>query len=359
MALEPGRSGEGLSVQRENCALFLSKNGSDGSSGKEARGPNEGIFVAKMMIGVIYRNINPGIIDHILGKPDTVLMKEALEVALDESRDDDARIQALDDFEMLVEHIDNTSQSWMWDPLQSLLTSQDLSDEIKVHTLWIIGTTVQNNPTAQISYLALKPVPVVISFLSPSVRFPKLRSKAVYALSGLCKHNSRAVKQLDESGGWEALSAALEDSDITVRRKVAFLLNALLIQSDSGLTGETSNLPTPGSSSAPAHPNLHASMVSDPSSTRSSQFAVKALEDRGLLQALVSSLTSPVPHGELDGDPDFEEQVSCAGRFPRGVIRDTDLSAIKKIVAQHPALSERCGMTEDEMGLLTRAVGGI
>jgi len=32
----------------------------------------------------------------------------------------------------------------------------------------------------------------------------------VYALSGLCKHNSRAVKQLGESGGWEALSTALE-----------------------------------------------------------------------------------------------------------------------------------------------------
>ena len=116
------------------------------------------------------------------------------------------------------------------------------------------------------------------------------------------------------------------DSDITVRRKVAFLLNALLIQSDSGLTGETSNLPTPGSSSAPAHPNSHASMVSDPSSTRSSQFAVKALEDRGLLQALVSSLTSPVPHGELDGDPDFEEQVcsvSVRAVLPLPLISDS------------------------------------
>ena len=37
----------------------------------------------------------------------------------------------------------------MWDPLQSLLTSQNSSDEIKVQTLWIIGTAVQNNPSAQ------------------------------------------------------------------------------------------------------------------------------------------------------------------------------------------------------------------
>jgi len=55
------------------------------------------------------RDINPEIIDHILGKPDAVLMKEALGVALDENRDEAARIQALDDFEMLVEQIDNAN----------------------------------------------------------------------------------------------------------------------------------------------------------------------------------------------------------------------------------------------------------
>jgi hsp70-interacting protein len=37
----------------------------------------------------------------------------------------------------------------MWDHLQSLLTSQNSSDVIKVQTLWIIGTAVQNNPSAQ------------------------------------------------------------------------------------------------------------------------------------------------------------------------------------------------------------------
>lgn len=37
----------------------------------------------------------------------------------------------------------------MWDSLQFLLTSRNSSDEIKVQTLWIIGTAVQNNPSAQ------------------------------------------------------------------------------------------------------------------------------------------------------------------------------------------------------------------
>ena len=57
------------------------------------------------------KDLDPGIIDYMLGKPDAVLMKEALDVALDEKRDEDARVQALDDFEMLVEHIDNANSA--------------------------------------------------------------------------------------------------------------------------------------------------------------------------------------------------------------------------------------------------------
>lgn len=53
-------------------------------------------------------------------------------------------------------------------------------------------------------------------------------------------------------------------------------------------------------------------MVSNPSSTVTSQFAVEALEERGLLQALVRALIAPVPYGqdgESEGDADFEEKV--------------------------------------------------
>lgn len=320
------------------------------------------------------KDIDPGIIDHILGKPDAVLMKEALDVALDENRDEAIRIQALDDFEMLVEHIDNANdlaKLKMWDPLQSLLTSKNSSDKIKMQTLWVVGTAIQNNPSAQNAYLTLDPVPLVLSFLSPSVGSAQLRSKAVYALSGLCKHNSRAVKQLSEFGGWEALSLALEDSDISVRRKVAFLLNGLLIQNNHQALETPSNLQTPNSSSTPVYPNSHASMVSDPSSTVTSELVVKALEDRGLLQALVKALVAPIPYGqdgELEGDADFEENIARTllayltargGKFPRGLVQDADLAALKIFVLRHPDLDERCGVTTNEVVMLIKAIEDI
>ena len=46
-------------------------------------------------------DLDPGVIDAILGKSDAELMKEALTVAVDENRDEDERVQALDDFEMV------------------------------------------------------------------------------------------------------------------------------------------------------------------------------------------------------------------------------------------------------------------
>lgn len=50
------------------------------------------------------RPIDPEILDAILGKPDSELMKEALAVATDELKDEDAKLTALDDFEMVCSH---------------------------------------------------------------------------------------------------------------------------------------------------------------------------------------------------------------------------------------------------------------
>jgi len=319
------------------------------------------------------KDLDPAIIDYILGKPDAVLMKEALEVALDENQSDDTRVQALDDFEMLVENIDNANdlvKLKMWDPLHSLLTSPKSSENIKMQSLWVIGTAVQNNPFAQDAYLSLGPISTILSFLSPSIESPQLRSKAVYALSGLCKHNAAAVQQLDECGGWDVFRLALEDSNISVRRKTAFLLNSLLIPSDVG-----SNVDTSRSSSAPVHPNSHASMLRDPSSMSTSGITLKALEDHGLLRALLNALTSPVPHGkdgESEGDPDFEEkvvQLLCtylsfhSGAFPIGVVPKSDIKQLKRYLDDQIStaggvdnLREVWGLSDEEFNRLSGAV---
>lgn len=340
------------------------------------------------------QGLDPGVIDAILGKPDSVLMQEALAAAVDERKDEDERIQSLDNFEMLIEQIDNANnieKMKMWETLHGLLTSPSSTDSIKMQTLWIAGTAVQNNPSAQASYLALSPMPALLSFLGPSIKSGKLRSKAIYALSGLLKHNAPAVKQFEEAGGWKILKAALEDPDITVRRKTAFLLNSLIVPAQpvpqarptpppslSASTGPSSTStsvtlhPSAQTSapSEPVHPNSHAAMLANPSSFSTSPATLKALEEHGLLQALVSAVTSPTPHGvdgEHEGDADFDEKVmrslhtyttTCDGKFSDDQKRALHAyieGEIAKADTEQEA-AERWGLTTDELRSMRRAV---
>ncbi|KAJ3858721.1 Le.MFB2 [Lentinula novae-zelandiae] len=249
-------------------------------------------------------DLNPEIIDLLLGKSDAQLMKEAMTIAVDEGNSEEDRVSALDNLEMLIEQIDNANNLenlHMWDPLHALLTSSP--DSITTQTLWVIGTALQNNPSAQDAYLKLNPLPTLTSFLlspspSPSPSPSKhLRSKAIYALSGLLKHNAPALIQLsvkhpDGCDGWDTLRLALQDPDISIRRKTLFLLNALLISPPS---------PPTNHSSRTIHPNSHAIHLSDPSRASTSAPTLDALRTHGIIDTLIDALTRPLPYGE-DGD---------------------------------------------------------
>ncbi|KAF9239453.1 armadillo-type protein [Melanogaster broomeanus] len=281
-------------------------------------------------------HLDPAIIDHILGKPDAQLMKEALDFAVDTTKDEDTRIAAMDDLEMLVENIDNANDLQklkMWEPLHGLLSLPSTTDALKVQTLWVIGTALQNNPAAQLSYLSLDPIPTIIACLSSSSNSAGTRSKAMYALSGLLKHNAAAVTKFTDADGWNALRNALEDSDISLRRKTAFVLNALLTPTAEERLSTPASVHTPSSTDAPVHPNSHASMLSNPSSVSTSRPTMAALqresasEGSSLLDALISALVEPVPFGadgESEKDVEFQENIvrllntyvaQCGGGF--------------------------------------------
>ncbi|KAH0833934.1 Fes1-domain-containing protein [Lanmaoa asiatica] len=269
--------------------------------GIEHSSPGERVAVSER------RDLDPAIIDHILGKPDVQLMKEALEVALDTSKNEDQRIAAMDDLEMLVESIDNANDLQklkMWEPLHGLVGLPSTTDSLRLQTLWVLGTALQNNPAAQSSYFSLDPIPAILACLSPSSNSAGTRSKALYALSGLLKHNAAAVKTFTDLQGWNALRNSLEDSDITLRRKTAFLINTLLTSTSAGETSRRT------------FKFAHACIYKR---TSSSQFS--------RIHALGSDIFEPVPFGadgENERDVEFQENivrllhtfaVLCGGRF--------------------------------------------
>ncbi|KAF8192808.1 nucleotide exchange factor Fes1-domain-containing protein [Mycena galopus ATCC 62051] len=258
------------------------------------------------------QDLDPGIIDMILGKSDAELMKEDMTVAKDESQSESARVDALDHLEMLIEQIDNANnleKLQMWSPLQSLVTSAPTSS-IKMQALWVIGTALQNNPAAQDAYASHDPLPVLTGCLEPSPSSTsQIRSKAIYALSGLLKHNAPIVALLSrpDVDGWEKLREALQDPDLSVRRKALFLLSSLVIP-------VATVAPSSGTRD-PIHANSHAASLADPSRTDTAAPTLQALTAYGILDAIVTGLAQPVPSGNdgdvLGPDADFEEKGVC------------------------------------------------
>ncbi|KAF7299291.1 Fes1 domain-containing protein [Mycena indigotica] len=316
--------------------------------------------------------LDPGIIDHILGKSDAVLMKEDMAAAVDETKDEEERIAALDHLEMLIEQIDNANnleKLKLWTPLQQLITSAP-SNALRMQALWVAGTALQNNPAAQDAYLELDPLPSLTQFLLPSsASTAQTRSKAVYTLSGLLKHNAPAVVGLSRNDvqGWERLREALQDPDLGVRRKALFLISTLLIPNSLVNSSGTSSGVRPRDAD-PVHPNSHAAALRTPSRVDTAVPTLDALHTHGILDAVVHGLTKPVPSGPdgdvLGLDADFEEKgIGLLRTF--ALTHDGTFSAAQKVAlkpwiafehAKDPSGTlERWGLTQKEIeGLVSK-----
>ena len=78
------------------------------------------------------------------------LMKEAMKIIEDEENDLKNRLTAFDNFEQLIEGIDNANNLGpleLWEPLVKML--QDKEAELRTYAAWCCATAVQNNIKSQ------------------------------------------------------------------------------------------------------------------------------------------------------------------------------------------------------------------
>lgn len=232
----------------------------------------------------------------------------------------------------------------MWEPIISLLSHPQSTAPIQHAALWIIGTAVQNNDKAQMTVLDYDILSPLLHLLKSSTD-GEVRSKAMYALSGILKHNAKAVDLFSKVDGFETLKDALLDSNVSLRRKAAFLVNALLLQDDSinhastSSTSETSNIasdvfrstaviavdqPTPSAPSAPLEqlPATLTSGVNHPSipplliSSNLLQVLILSLLSATLQSSIPSSILNSLQSiptaGGPDGDIELREDLDFA-----------------------------------------------
>lgn len=149
--------------------------------------------------------------------------------------------------------------------------------------------------SSAVQLLARDPLPLLLSTLAQS-KSADVRSKALYAISGLLKHSEPAAARLQELDGWITLRTCLggkigvcfvaccartepsTDSSLPVRRKAAFLFNSLLLPS--------------APASDPTSPHV-LTLTSTASLTRA------ALVKFGILEAILDGITVDDPDEDL------------------------------------------------------------
>ncbi|KAK2775574.1 hsp70 nucleotide exchange factor [Colletotrichum kahawae] len=167
-------------------------------------------------------NLNPEAIAALFGggPSDADLMKASMEAitSTDPEVTLDAKLVAFDNFEQLIENLDNANNMAnlaLWSPLLSCLAHDE--HDMRRMAAWCIGTAVQNNEPSQERLLAMGDagIPTLVSIATKDGEKEAVRRKALYALSSAVRNYQPAMdlftdelakKGLHSSGKVEAVN---------------------------------------------------------------------------------------------------------------------------------------------------------
>lgn len=153
------------------------------------------------------------------GPSDADLMKQAMTVIMHPEATEESRMIAFDNFEQLVENIDNANNMeplGLWTPLIRQLEHAEA--DMRRMAAWCVGTAVQNNVKAQERLLAINGIPI-LCHMAVNDQNPAARKKAIYALSSSVRNYqpsmNEAVKYLpkDIVGQDDVSATNMDDID--------------------------------------------------------------------------------------------------------------------------------------------------
>ncbi|KAL2067897.1 hypothetical protein VTL71DRAFT_15995 [Oculimacula yallundae] len=167
------------------------------------------------------RPINPDALNALFGGPsDADLLKLSMSAILssDPEISLDDKLIAFDNFEQLIENLDNANNLAplsLWQPLLSCLSHAE--PEIRKMAAWCVGTAVQNNEKSQETALAEGAVPLLVKLARGVEEGEQVRRKAVYALSSLGRNFQPGMDQLTGELGREKIDAAdMDEVDLLI-----------------------------------------------------------------------------------------------------------------------------------------------
>lgn len=143
------------------------------------------------------RGLDPEAIAALFGGPsDADLMQAAMSVITDTdpSVSLDNKLIAFDNFEQLIESLDNAnnmSNLSLWSPLLGMLEHAEA--ELRKMAAWCIGTAVQNNAPSQERLLAMGGIPTLVALATRQEEDAQVKRKAIYALSSAVRNYQPAM----------------------------------------------------------------------------------------------------------------------------------------------------------------------
>lgn len=141
------------------------------------------------------RGLSEKALSSLFGGPsDADLMKESMAAILSPDLSVDEKLIAFDNFEQLIENLDNANNLEplaLWKPLISCLTHEESG--IKKMAAWCVGTSVQNNEKTQEKMLAHGGIPPLVALAINNYETKEVRRKAIYALSSAVRNYQPAT----------------------------------------------------------------------------------------------------------------------------------------------------------------------
>ncbi|KAJ9138754.1 Hsp70-like protein [Coniochaeta hoffmannii] len=166
------------------------------------------------------RNLDPELLSALMGGPsDAELMQAAMSLITSDDPDvtHESRVTAFDNFEQLIESLDNAnnmSNLALWTPLVSLLDHSH--PDLRRYAAWCVGTAVQNNAPSQERFHSEGGVPKLVALAAgDDEKDREVKRKAVYALSSAVRNYQPAMDVAHEELGKLGLSADREKVDAT------------------------------------------------------------------------------------------------------------------------------------------------
>lgn len=173
---------------------------------------------------------DPKMLEQLFGGPDEpTLMKQAIIVLNNEEATDENKLVAFENFEMLIENLDNANNienMKLWPSIISQLSNP--SREFQALAASVVGIATQNNPNSQEAFLKHEEGLLHLVELLADEKTPEaVLLKVLFALSSLVRNCPAACEKFVQLDGWKQLHLQKSAGHRLLLRKLS-LVSALL-----------------------------------------------------------------------------------------------------------------------------------